>query len=314
MERVTLLVNSCDAYADLWDPFFTLLKRYWAPLTPRILLNTETKDYQFDGLPITCVHHTGPYGARMLHALAEVKTEYVVTLLDDFFLRQPVRLDRLEKILGWMDADPDIVYFTMDCTRLLRDWERDRYPGYRRAPVGSRYILNMQGAVWRTAKLAGYWRPDVSPWEWEEYTSLLTLEHPEDKFYCAVDNDSRFLEYGFTMGQWMGIQHGKWVEEDVVPLFEKEGIRVDFTKRGFVSRDASLPPAERPASRRDRYDQIARCLGRRYWLPYFLFCRRCNLYTRRHGGAVDENYFHYLQRKADTWIETGRKPVLGALK
>lgn len=26
--RVTLLVNSCDAYADLWQPFFTLLKRY----------------------------------------------------------------------------------------------------------------------------------------------------------------------------------------------------------------------------------------------------------------------------------------------
>ena len=22
--RVTLLVNSCDAYADLWQPFFTL--------------------------------------------------------------------------------------------------------------------------------------------------------------------------------------------------------------------------------------------------------------------------------------------------
>lgn len=27
--RVTLLVNSCDAYADLWQPFFTLLKRYF---------------------------------------------------------------------------------------------------------------------------------------------------------------------------------------------------------------------------------------------------------------------------------------------
>ena len=30
--RVTLLVNSCDAYADLWQPFFTLLKRYFVPV------------------------------------------------------------------------------------------------------------------------------------------------------------------------------------------------------------------------------------------------------------------------------------------
>ena len=42
--RVTLLVNSCDAYADLWQPFFTLLKRYFVPLPAEILLNTETKD------------------------------------------------------------------------------------------------------------------------------------------------------------------------------------------------------------------------------------------------------------------------------
>ena len=43
--RVTLLVNSCDAYADLWQPFFTLLKRYFVPLPDEILLNTETKAY-----------------------------------------------------------------------------------------------------------------------------------------------------------------------------------------------------------------------------------------------------------------------------
>ncbi len=47
---MTLLVNSCDAYADLWQPFFTLLKRYFVPLPAEILLNTETKDFAFDGL------------------------------------------------------------------------------------------------------------------------------------------------------------------------------------------------------------------------------------------------------------------------
>ena len=75
--RVTLLVNSCDAYADLWQPFFTLLKRYFVPLPAEILLNTETKDFAFDGLNLRCVHSTAPtYGERMTDALREVKTEY----------------------------------------------------------------------------------------------------------------------------------------------------------------------------------------------------------------------------------------------
>ena len=94
--RVTLLVNSCDAYADLWQPFFTLLKRYFVPLPAEILLNTETKDFTFDGLNLRCVHSTAPtYGERMTDALREVKTEYTLLLLDDFFLRRPVDIARL---------------------------------------------------------------------------------------------------------------------------------------------------------------------------------------------------------------------------
>ena len=58
--RVTLLVNSCDAYADLWQPFFTLLKRYFVPLPDEILLNTETKEFHLDGVKLRCVHSNAP--------------------------------------------------------------------------------------------------------------------------------------------------------------------------------------------------------------------------------------------------------------
>ena len=41
--RVTLLVNSCDAYADMWQPFFTLLPRYFVPRPAEILLTLIVK-------------------------------------------------------------------------------------------------------------------------------------------------------------------------------------------------------------------------------------------------------------------------------
>ena len=100
-----------------------------------------------------------------------------------------------------MDADRDIVYFNSDVTAAVCDLEVDRYPGYRRLPAGNRYTLNLQAAVWRTAKFAAYWQHKVSPWDWEERCNVLTAAHPRDKFYCVTREDARFLDYGYHGGQ-----------------------------------------------------------------------------------------------------------------
>ena len=233
---ITILINTCDAYEDLWDPFFTLLKRYWNSQGVRIILNTETKQYAFDGLDIECVNigdKQVPYGKRMLHALSKIKTTYVIPLLDDFFLRKPVDEEHIERIISWMESDKDIVYFNQDCLETNADWELNRYPGYKRVPNGTDYVLNMQAAVWRTKKLIRYWRPNVSPWEWEACCSAKALHNPKDKFYCLIRYDFAFCSYGHNkIGDIWGVLRGKWVMSDVEPLFRKENIVVDFRKRG----------------------------------------------------------------------------------
>lgn len=314
-KKVTLLVNSCDAYADLWLPFFTLLKKYFAPLEMRVLLNTETKDFHMDGLTIEPVHSQAKtYGGRMRDALAQVDTEYVLLMLDDFFLRQPVRQDRLQDIITWMDQDPAIVYFNCDATESVKDLEVGKYPGYKRLPAGTRFTLNLQAAVWRTQRLRDYWRWDVSPWEWEERCNVMTAREKQDKFYCVTDPAARFMDYGYKPGVWMGVCYGKWVERDVVPLFEKEHIQVDFSKRGFCDPNYRPTSLNEDTQRSVRYQRIVACLGRQYLLPYFFFCRRCNLYSKLHHCAVDEDYFHYLQRKADQQNRTGKKCLLGPMQ
>lgn len=306
--RITLLVNTCDAYSDLWDPFFTLLKRYFIPLNMRILLNTETKNYHFDGLQIETVHSTATnYGARMRAVLEQIKTEYVFLLLDDFFIREPVRLDKIEQILFWMDRDREIVYFNSDLTQTVVDLELDRYPGFRRLPTGNRYTLNLQAAIWRTEKLKKYWKYDVSPWEWEECCNVLTANARNEKFYCLHTEQERFINYGYHPGEWMGVCHGKWVKNDVVPLFQKERIPMNFEKRGFIEPENRPSSLDDSTDRKSRYERVRRCLGIQYLPEYFLFCRRCNLYSYIHHCAVNENYFAYLQRKADLRAVRGRK-------
>ena len=45
------------------------------------------------------------------------------------------------------------------------------------------------------------------------------------------------IDYGYKNGMWFGIKSGKWFKKDVVPLFKKEGIDVDFSRLGFYKEE-----------------------------------------------------------------------------
>ena len=249
----------------------------------------------------------------MLAALDKIKTPYVLLMLDDFFLREPVNLKSIEQIVDWMDADEQIGYFNCDVTRAECDLEVGHYPGFRRLPAGNRYTLNMQAAIWRTGVLRSYWRRGVSPWDWEERCNVKTIDDSKHKFYSALTPEDAFMEYGHVYGGW-GVYQGKWCKEDIVPFFEKEGIKVDYNQRGFFEESKKRPYLQTSISRQDRYQKVYNCLGGKYLLPYFIFCRRCNLFSKKNHCAVDEDYFHYLQRKADLQNKTGKKLLFGPMQ
>lgn len=293
----TLLVNSCDAYEDSWIPFFSLLAKYWNPVDIHILLNTETKSFSFDGLDIECIHSSVgcPYGKRMKNALSFVNTPYVFVLLDDFFIRKPVDIDRIDKVISWMEADPDIACFTSDCTKTYANWELNKYPGFRRVPPGNPFTLNLQAAIWRTNIFRSYWLPNVSPWEWEEYSNVLTISRPKHKFYCTTDWKYALCDYGYA-SSGMGIYHGQWVIDDVAPLFEKEQIIVDFSIRGSYSGVQSRQDIGSPESRNALLSRVYRCLGLGGTLSFLLFC-----VTKRIPGslsATQRDYFTFLIERA----------------
>lgn len=54
LARYTLLICTCDAYADAWPPLFTLFRKYWPGLDAPIVLNTETRAFEFPGYDIHC--------------------------------------------------------------------------------------------------------------------------------------------------------------------------------------------------------------------------------------------------------------------
>ena len=229
-KKVTILVCTCDSYEDLWHPFFKLLDEYWPDNNCRIILNTETKSYSYNNLDIVSYSvGKSPYGERMIRNLEKIKTPFTLLLLDDFFLRRPINSIVLHEMVNEMEKDKDIAALYCD----KNDYTNDNticnvfYQIKQRAP----YKLNMQAGLWRTATLRKYWNPKDNPWIWEIFVNYTTF-NTADKFYALRNLDEAPIYYGYNP-EGMGVFRGKWVVDDVKPLFDKHGIDIDFSKRGY---------------------------------------------------------------------------------
>jgi hypothetical protein len=106
-----VVVSSCDAYADCWPPFFTLLAKYWQPFDLPIYLNTETAAFDFPGLDISCPRverdTAGSLGwsERLMHCLDRVPYDTVLYLQEDYFLNDTVDSAMIDKLVQLMARD-----------------------------------------------------------------------------------------------------------------------------------------------------------------------------------------------------------------
>lgn len=228
MSNVSVLIYSCDKYADVWQPFFTLFFRYWdCPYD--VYLATETVDCDLIG--VQTLHGSGTWTERMRQAVEQIPTKYVIGMCEDMFFRRPVKQNIIDDCVAYMETNPIIGCF---------NFEKEAEPGcnlissiyqsFGRKPSGNHFQKSCQPSLWRKDYLIKLLDCKMNPWQWEETETQYDLEH---YVWCGSPDDLAF-EYGYHDRKWFGIVRGRWIESDVQPLFEKEGIDIDLSIRGTV--------------------------------------------------------------------------------
>lgn len=247
-DKLTILVNTCDSYCDLWDPFFKLFSIYGDKLRNcKIVLNTETKKYNYKNLNIICfsmfnsqVDRKFEWGERLRRTLEKIDSEYVLFLLDDFFLNRKVDFEVISQCIQWMNSDHDIGGMNL----LPLDYANtiSQYKGFCLAEPGIGYRVNAQACVWRKKVLYNSILDNESPWHWELYGNLrnnvlmkskvYTLKRGfrEPFFYNYYEYD-KLNAYGETQGL-SAVTGGKWNLDVIKDVFDRNNIKVDFEKRG----------------------------------------------------------------------------------
>lgn len=243
MEDCTLFLSTYDGGADMWEGFFTALCVQWPELKLPVAINTESKNFSWQGLDIQMLHAKNknmPWGKRLINALKQVDTEYILFFLEDFWLDAPVDNYFFEKCRQWMRDNTDVACLSFQWTRgpNIQDGRFERFE--RKAPDGD-YRINCQAALWRRERLIAFIRPHETPWEFEWWGSIRSKRYP-DSIYTQKENSKPVFSYNLSVG---GVVHkGRWNRNVVLPLAEKYGLSIDYKRRGFFD-EILLEPKRR---------------------------------------------------------------------
>lgn len=238
---MTIIVQSTDSFADCWEPFFTLFKRYWPGCNYPILLNSETKTFAFDGLNIESTQIVQlslgkwpTWSESLLLCLEKVNTDIVLLILDDFFISGSVDVESLNILLSMM-VNRGYSNITLTEHGVHRPAIPTRDPYLLAVKQKAKYRVSTSPSLWRKDALKNYLRNDESAWEFEIYGSRRAWRK-EDTFFIVNPQKIRNGQDGivpYFQGTYdTGILKGEW-QIEIKPFFEKHSINVDYSVRGF---------------------------------------------------------------------------------
>ena len=232
-----ILVSSCDAYADCWLPFFTLLATYWQPCNHEIYLNTETQPFSFPGLDIHCprvglaISHDLTWSERLLRCLDSIPHEIVLYLQEDYFINDIVNISMIDQLVELMQRD-HLSHVSLARSSKLKPGQKSSYQFLSHIDQRAEYRISAQAGLWRVSALRSYLRRHETVWEFEWYGTRRARRKKDTFFYV---NEEYQKAHGKMVVPYVGtgVVHGRWARKVVVELFAKHRISVDYTLRGF---------------------------------------------------------------------------------
>lgn len=239
MRDVPILVISCDAYSDVWRPFFEVFFARWSDCPFPVCLGANHRAYDDDRVRTLAIGDDVSWGdnvLKMIDGLGGV--EWLIMFLEDFLLTRPVST---EEVTGYVELAQQE---ELGCLRLApRDYPARPIEGRANLGVLGRrvdYRVSTQVAIWRVDTLRALLQPGYTPWDFEWIGSLESGRRPEP-FWSVMTPVVDYIQC---------VQRGKW---------RPEGFRICGELGVEIDTDA------RPAMDDREIAEFEQLLARRRW-------------------------------------------------
>ncbi|MEP7272581.1 MAG: hypothetical protein ABI882_13840 [Acidobacteriota bacterium] len=226
MNRVSILVSSCDRLSDCWMPFFHGLRKYWPTCPYPVFFISNTRGFIHEGFTSIKTGEDLGWSRNLLLALDQVETPYLLYLQEDYWISERVNGAAIADYVALMEEN------NLSYVRLVAlpppdgDFDGDDRLGIIGDTDG--YRASLQASLWRKDVLRTLIDPNETPWEFEwngtersrKYrgTFLSVKPRASDPFYYGI----RYVCTAVIRGRWSS-EAGEYAKG--------EGIDVDFSQR-----------------------------------------------------------------------------------
>lgn len=218
-----VVISSCDAYSDLWTPFFNLFWKYWPDCPFPVYLISNFQTYSHPRVIPLRIGDDRNWSYQMRAALSRLGTEHVLLMLEDYFLRRSVQ--NQEVLTGLMTLRRLGGSMLRLVPRPPPDEPVFGYPWIGRIRAGAPYRVSTQSAFWRRQDLMDLMRDGESIWQFEMEGSLRS---DSPKGYYSVWKP--VMPYDHHV-----IERGKWFRNEAA-RFKQMGIGCDYSRRPIMTR------------------------------------------------------------------------------
>ena len=218
---MVILVASCDKNDDIFYAFYHCMEKYWEN-HPEIIYATETIKNPY----YKTINYNYPldkWTVRMRKTLQDIDDDKILLMIDDCFIRTYVDEARIKYVEE--NLKDNIANFNFEKSWDAND-EISSYKGFKKRMKGSSYEVSMLCGMWQKSALISILARDCDPW-------TIETEQESGPYDYYTNSSAPIIDWGYETWLPAGIYKGKWCKE-IVPFFEKEGITVDYEKRGFA--------------------------------------------------------------------------------
>ncbi len=221
---MAILVPSFDKYSFLWPIFFKLFKKNWSDCPYKVYLGSNFLSSDLDWVTDIKIGTDTTWGLKVSKMLQQIPEEYVLIILEDFFIIGPVNNSVIDHALKFMTSKNIDCFGLHACPGPEPFVESEDKPFGELLP-GQPYRVNAQVSIWKKGSLLKLLRPQYSPWDFETWGTQAAKRM----------NLSIWGSYKPIIHYQQAIGGGKWFRE-AVDICKENGFEFNFSERGFYER------------------------------------------------------------------------------
>ena len=220
----TFVISSCDAYKDLWTPYFNLKTRFWPDCPFRTVLISESIKTEIKDVETFNTGQHLSWSAMLRKTIEAVKTPFVLLSMEDFFFQSKVDSAKVENLLDYVIGEDISMLRLIPRPGPNMDLQQDANLG--KISMNANYRVSGQASFWKSEVLLDLLDDSESLWEFEINATKRSQKY--DGFVSVIKPIFTYKHHV--------IERGKWFPWSALK-FKRMNIGVDLKSRevmGFI--------------------------------------------------------------------------------